>query len=227
MSSSGDIEEHDYTLLQQDFARQKMLSMANLAMKAGAGVLLAGAGIGMAAYGISFALKPEIIETEKVVVTEKVVTVEVPKIVEKEVLKVVEVPTQQPQPLPAAKATPAPKVGDHLTDAEFENNPEFQSAEFRGRITGIRSGRIYFSTGNSLAIMNRQGNPTNTPTTDALNGNLAYCAQRGAFLNGKDRWRCHMNRNNTVVNLIDAIHGAAPAHPADNAGDDIFGDLFQ
>jgi hypothetical protein len=198
-------EEHDYSLLRSH-------AHSNTILKTGAAALLTGLGVGAAAFGISYAIQPKVIETTKVVTETKIERIEIPKIVEKEVIKTVEIPkiidrpVAAPQPSPAPK--PAPQVGDRTTDDDFKNSEEFQSAAFKGKIVSIRNGDITFSNGRTLSLAGGNGELLHSPTTNALNGRLAYCAQNGAFGNGRLKWPCQTLKNGVVVSLMDELNAA-------------------
>jgi hypothetical protein len=197
--------EHDFSLLQSR-------SRADTILKSGAATLLGGAGVGLAALGISYLVEPKIITTERVVVQKEIEKVEIEKPIIKETVKVVEVPkiidrpVAAPQPSPAPK--PAPQVGDRTTDDDFKNSEEFQSAAFKGKIVSIRNGDITFSNGRTLSLAGGNGELLHSPTTNALNGRLAYCAQNGAFGNGRLKWPCQTLKNGVVVSLMDELNAA-------------------
>jgi hypothetical protein len=226
--------EHDFSAIHEANRSVNSRSKARVIVAIGAAALAAGAGVGLGAWGLSHLVEPKIVTTERVVIqkeiekveiekpviTERLITVEKPVIVERQV--------QVPVPQAAPQIAP-PKVGDKTSDADFQRNPEFQSAAFNGRITSIVNGEIKFSNGRTLYLLDANGAPVHRPTTSALNGKLAYCAQSGTFPNGKPRWPCQMNMNGTVVNMLDELNtvtkGTVYRGAYDDA-DDPFAGLF-
>jgi hypothetical protein len=226
-------EEHDFTAVDASFKAIQARSNAKLALGVGLGILAAGVGVGAAAFGLSFLFEKEILEVPQIVTETKVERVEIPKIVEVpkivETTRVVEKPVavQQP-PAPVVQPAPTPRLGDRTTDQEFQNSEEFKTAEFNGRIISVTNGLIKFSNGQSLTILDSNGVPLNSPTTNGVNGMLAYCHEGGVFANGRHRWPCLVNHNGRVKKLMDLIDRASggEVYHRNSNNSDLFTDLF-
>lgn len=233
MSAPVDFEEHDFSLLDKEAARQKTLSRANFAFKAGAGALLAGAGVGLAAFGISYAITPKIIETTKVVTETKIERVEIPKIVE--VPKVVEVPKivettkvveKAAPPAPANQPSPAPEPGQPMTKQDFQNTKMFREAtKCKGVLVSHIRGVMTFADGSTCRDAMADGSHDPRLTTTRNDGESVVCNDTGRrFSNGKPQWLCYALHNGKVEAV--PSYREAATNPRDAESDDPFGDLF-
>jgi hypothetical protein len=199
--------EFDYSALDAHTKSVNARSKARVIVAIGAASLAAGAGIGLGAWGISHLIEPKVVTVEKPVVQKEIERVEIPKIVEHEKIVTVEKPVviekQVPAPQsPAAPAIkPAPSKLDRTADQEFENSPEFQAAEFHGRIRSIEAGEIQFDNGRKLLMADGAGRLAHSPTTTKFNGDMAFCRYAGDYANGRKRWPCTVLHEGHVENL--------------------------
>jgi hypothetical protein len=198
---------------------QIIQAQAERRKKTGYAALATGLGVGAAAFGLSYLVKPEIIETTKVVTETKTVEVpklvEVPKIVEAtkvvevpkiiEQTKVVEVPKiiETPGPSTQTPPAPAPKLGEHTTQDSFTGSDDYKNTVFRGKLVSHRNGEIRFDNGKVFLDMHANGMPDRSVNNERHNGDFSYCAQDGnKFPDGSDSYHCYALHHGIVESLI-------------------------
>lgn len=238
---SDDVEEvHDFSLLEAEDKRRSKSNTARAIVSSGIAALLAGAGVGLAAFGISFVIQPKIIETTKVVtetkiervetekpiVTEKVVTVDRPVVTE----KMVQAPAAPLQPLPAAKpqqTTPPPEPGQQMSKGEFQNTAMFRdAAKCKGVLVSHIRGVMKFQNGSECYDAHEDGSRDDRLTTTRHDGDMTTCNETGrSFPNGRPEWRCYALHKGMVEDM--SYNRASRVKQHDSPSDDPFSELFQ
>lgn len=224
-------EIHDYSAIDDFLAVRSTRANSDRRLKTGLGVLAGGIGVGAVLAAGSLWVRPEIIETTRVVTETKIEKVEVPKIVTEtkivEVPKLVQVPTPpaQPAPTPAPPAA-APKVGDKSNDQSFTQSDEFRAATYKGKVQSFVNGRVTFEGGKIFYVTNHDGSRNTSTTTDRFNGDNAFCSDTlQKFPTGGPIWECRVLHRGVVENLF-AARNDAPK-PAPSTDGDILEELFQ
>jgi hypothetical protein len=149
------------------------------------------------------------------------VVIDVPKLVERdvEVPKLVERPVEVPRaaPGPLSDATPLPPKTPHRAESRFIDRPDYQSADFKGRIVRSDENELKFEDGKKLypALMNSAGEPVRDDSggvetdvehryeTDRFIGDYAYCNKT---VRHPDLWDCFVNHNGVVQSIPSATY---------------------
>jgi hypothetical protein len=134
--------------------------------------------------------------------------VEIPKLVERtvEVPKLVEKPVEVPRPVPGPLAEALPPKTPDRAERRFINRPDYQSADFKGRLVPPDENEVKFDNGKKfypVHIVN--GEPTDQTDysikndVDGYIGDYAYCNHDPKKPNFYFCWVIH----NDVVKLIE------------------------
>lgn len=122
-------------------------------------------------------------------------------------------------------ATPAaPEVGDRYSPSDFQKSEAFQAAQFSGRVSGFRAGKLTFDNGHALTATFENGVEDRSITTTRYNGDFGFCSDTlTKYPNGGARWNCRVLHAGTIENPF-SYRPPAPRPPV--AQPDFFEELF-